>query len=197
MPAFDLNASLGALRRQNAGGAVKTAEDLARYAAVIAQSGPAVVVECGTYEGGSARWFADRGLDVITIDIRPPGFVPEPGVTGIFGDSIDPDIVAKAAELTDGRRTMVVLDSDHHVNHVAAEIELYGPLVSPGCYLVVEDGIVDFIPVGGIDGYAPYAGPMTAVRELLVDNPNWEWAEDIEAMSPVSMSPMGWWRRAH
>ncbi len=34
---------------------------------------------------------------------------------------------------------MVVLDSDHSQAHVEAELDAYAPLVSPGCYLIVED----------------------------------------------------------
>ena len=34
---------------------------------------------------------------------------------------------------------MVILDSDHSYAHVTAELDAYGPLVSPGQYLIVED----------------------------------------------------------
>ncbi|MDX5362278.1 MAG: cephalosporin hydroxylase family protein, partial [Alphaproteobacteria bacterium] len=34
---------------------------------------------------------------------------------------------------------MVVLDSNHARDHVLAECRAYGPMVTPGCYLVVAD----------------------------------------------------------
>ena len=40
---------------------------------------------------------------------------------------------------------MVFLDSNHKKAHVARELELYAPLVSPGCYLVVADGVTSIL----------------------------------------------------
>ena len=37
---------------------------------------------------------------------------------------------------------MVILDSDHSADHVFEELEAWAPLVTPGCYLVAEDGFV-------------------------------------------------------
>jgi cephalosporin hydroxylase len=39
--------------------------------------------------------------------------------------------------------TMLLADGNHAAEHVFQELLLYGPMVAPGCYLVVEDGIVD------------------------------------------------------
>lgn len=168
----------------------KIAEDLDRYRQVIAATRPEVIVETGTWQGGSARWFAGQGVDVVTIDIRPPAD-GDPRVTWLTGDSADPATATAAARAVAGRRTMVVLDSDHSAAHVRAEITNFGPLVSPGCYLVVEDGIVRWLPEGGRAG-----SPLDAVEALLVDDPRWERDTVVEALHPVSMSPGGWWRRA-
>jgi cephalosporin hydroxylase len=106
---------------------------------------------------------------------------------------------------------MVSLDSDHHSAHVQAEIDLLGrQFVTPGCYLVVEDGCFDlFARDGQIDRarvggsrIPEFGGPLDAIeRQLGGDLPNpmtadlfWR-DESVEALSPVSHSPCGWWRR--
>jgi cephalosporin hydroxylase len=186
---FDVQASLEATGRQNAEGATKVHEDLDRYRTVIESTRPDVIVECGTYRGGSARWFRSLGPDVITVDIFTSEFAAE-GVAFVVGDSADPATVQTVTSHVAGRRTMVVLDSDHSAGHVAAEIAAYGPLVTPGCYLVVEDGIVRWMTD------QPYRGsPLDAIEDLLVDSPDWERDTEVEAMFPVSMYPAGWWRR--
>jgi cephalosporin hydroxylase len=192
MVVLDREASLAAmLERQNAEGAVKIWEDLERYRAVIAASQPSVIIECGTWEGLSAVWFAGQGAHVVTIDRDHgrvnPAIREDPRITYLQGDTIDPHMVEEAAALVTGKPTMVVLDSDHHPYHVRREIESYGPLVTPGCYMVVEDGIVRHLP---------FPGPLDAIELLLVGNPLWARDRDVEDMYPVTMHPAGWWRRA-
>jgi cephalosporin hydroxylase len=190
---LDIEASLKAMDRQNAGCAIKIWEDLERYQAVIGSSRPEVVVECGTWFGGSARWFAERSVDVITVDNehRVSFGGSSDRITWMLGDTADDVTMRRVKRAVDGRRAMVVLDSDHRPDHVRREIELYGPLVSPGCYLVVEDTILRYVP-------SPFAsvntvGPLDAVEDMLADNPAWQRDEQIEALHPVSMSPAGWW----
>jgi cephalosporin hydroxylase len=190
-PAIDIPASLAKLRAQYRGDMIKLDEDLARYRHVIGTDRPEVVVECGTWEGGSARWFAEAGLSVITIDTSR--YLQAHGgsdITWLTGSSADPDVAARVAELVAGRRTMVVLDSDHSAAHVAAEIKLYGPLVSAGCHLVVEDGILTWMDNRWFQG-----SPLDAIEQLLVPDPAFERDEATEAMFPVSMYPCGWWIR--
>jgi len=182
----------------------KLAADLDRYAAVIAATRPEVVVETGTKWGGSARWFEARGLDVVTVDIDPgPSRLARlicPRVTWVSGSSIDPDVVSEVAAAVAGRRVMVSLDAEHAAPHVAEEIRAYGPLVSPGCYLVVEDAIFDLADTdeeqarGGLQ--IPHVGgPLKAIQQELVGEPGWVRDEDIEKLHPVSHHPVGWWVR--
>lgn len=181
----------------------KCSDDLARYEEIINDTEPEVVVETGTRYGGSAMWFRDRVPMVISVDFEPQMSQAmldehEKNTWFIKGDSKDPGIVSQVKKLIGDRRVMVSLDSDHHANHVWQEITLYGPLVTRGCFLVVEDACFDMwtgedarrggrrIPEEG--------GPLKAMRlaGLEVD-PRWKRDTEIEEWTPISHSPCGWW----
>lgn len=180
----------------------KTADDLERYTRIIEVTKPQLIIETGTRWGGFAEWASVCfGVKVITIDVQPvvsAGPLP-PSVTVILGDSVRDEIVERVAHLAHGKRTMVVLDSDHHAPHVRREIRAYGPMVTPGCYLVVEDGFSDLcgltvarrcgnrIPEDG--------GPLHAIATELAGAEGWTRDREIEDLTSVSHHPAGWWRR--
>jgi cephalosporin hydroxylase len=65
-----------------------------------------------------------------------------PMIRLIEGNSVAPEIVRQAAgEIRPGDAVLVILDSDHSREHVAAELEAYHALVTPGSYIVATDGI--------------------------------------------------------
>lgn len=193
---FDVEATKHASGRQNAAGAVKLAEDLDRYRKVIVFSRPDLLVECGTYKGASARWFAENGVEqVVTIDIDPKArdaAFDHPRVTYLTGSSSDPAVVERVCALADGRRVMVSLDSYHDAANVAREIQLYAPLVSVGCYIVVEDGALKWMPHWLPPGDE---GPLKAIEETLAAGNPAGFARNVAVEGPVSMCPAGWWRR--
>lgn len=194
---FDVARSLDAVARQGAEGCCKIAEDLARYRALIAAYRPDLVVECGTFTGRSAVWFARAaGCDVVTVDLYPrvdaETYAMSDRVTWVVGDSVSPVVVAKVTTIcANAARPLVVLDSDHSAGHVLEEMRAYGSLVPPGGFMVVEDGIVRWMTDH------PYAGsPLDAIEAWLSDHDDWSVDEDLCAMSPVSMHPLGFLRRA-
>src|SRR5262245_2178064 len=143
----------------------KTPLDLWIFQEILSELKPDVLVEAGTYRGGSAYYFAsifdmlNHGR-VITIDIEDfPGKPSHPRLTFLLGSSTAPEIVAKVkSAIRPGERVMVVLDSDHQASHVLDELNLYSPLVSPGSYLIVEDTHFNGNPI--LPKFGP--GPMEA-----------------------------------
>lgn len=153
---------------------VKHPNDLMIYQEIIWQTQPELIVETGTYSGGSALFLANM-LDVmgpvesqvVTIDINQvgPDDVPQHDrIRYLQGlSSTDLRVVDRVKELASGRKTMVILDSDHAKDHVLRELKLYSPLVSKGAYLIVEDTHPLAVYSGdepGGDGY-----PAAALRE--------------------------------
>lgn len=238
----DIEASLETLasnQHVKPDGMLKLDDDLERYRQIIEATKPEVIVETGTRSGASALWFAQQGLDVITIDINPPPqfgddercplrsscpscrcilAAAHPGpcdhdcgnaethaasttrgrVTRVIGNSADMWAAAHAAGLVADRRCMVSLDSDHSAEHVAKEIALYGPLVTPGCYLVVEDGIFGYATktLRYSHGLGDMVGsPLDAIEKHLEGNPDWSRDVATERLTPITHHPAGWWVR--
>ncbi|HEY1250266.1 MAG TPA: CmcI family methyltransferase [Thermoanaerobaculia bacterium] len=152
--------------------------DLWIYQELIVELRPRLIVETGTYFGGSALFLA-QVLDalgegeVVTIDVeeRSPR-ATHPRIRYVRGSSADPAVVEAALG---GREAgLVILDSDHSRAHVAAELALLAPRVRVGGYLIVEDSNVNGHPVWPHYG----DGPFEAVRDFLPGHP--EFAVDAE-----------------
>lgn len=159
---------------------------------------PELIIECGTFKGGSSYFFAqildDLGKGrVITIDIERMHDLSHPRVTYLIGDSASPEIVgqvrAEAAQ-TEGP-IMVILDSDHSMAHVLRELEAYSDLVTPGSYLHVQDGILDVLPVFAEDR----PGPLRAIEEFLKAHDEFELDRARTEKFLLTHHPKGWLRR--
>jgi cephalosporin hydroxylase len=175
---------------------MKSPMDMWMYQEILAETKPDLVIESGTAFGGSSLYLASlfdllgRG-EVVTIDIEArPGQPNHPRISRLIGSSVDPAILAEVRRRATGHRTMVILDSDHSAAHVGAELEAYRGLVSPGCYLIVEDTDVNGHPV--VPDHGP--GPMEAVEAFLPTAP--EFAVDRERERfMLTLNPRGYLRR--
>ena len=161
------------------------------YQEVIYETQPDLLIETGTYKGGSAYFFASifdllkRGR-VLTIDISDaPGRPRHERITYLLGSSTS-EAAFQAAKnsIRPGERVMVSLDSDHHMAHVLNELRLYSSLVTVGNYLVVEDTVKD----------PNYPGAMEAVAEFLKTNSNFVPDRSREKFG-FTVFPGGWLKR--
>lgn len=145
---------------------------------ILVELKPDIIVETGTKNGGSALIWAmilrevNPNSRVISIDIVDktakarewPVFRER--VDFLLGSSTDPRIVDEVRRRVEGKRVVVLLDSDHSKKHVLAEMRAYAPLVSRGSYLIVQDGILSGHPVKDEMG----GGPWEAIDEFLAEN---------------------------
>jgi len=176
---------------------LKSPADLWMYQETLYETQPDVLIEAGTYLGGSAYYFASifdlmKHGRVLTIDIVDfPNKPKHDRVTFLLGSSTSPAILNSIREaIKPGERVMVVLDSDHHKAHVSNELRLYSGLVTVGNYLVVEDTDVNGHPV--YPGFGP--GPMEAVREFLRENHDFV-SDKTRERYGISFFPDGWLKR--
>jgi cephalosporin hydroxylase len=152
--------------------AVKNPLDSWIYQELLYEVKPDVVVEIGSYSGGSTLYFAHlleilgKGK-VVSVDIDRSHYdARHERIVDITGDSSSAEVISKVFEQCEGKKAIVFHDGDHSKEAVLRELEAYSPLVSVGSYFVVEDGIVDlFTPGDGLGSYAP--GPLAAVEEFL------------------------------
>lgn len=178
---------------------LKTPQDLWTYQEIITETRPDLIVETGTFKGGSALFLATicDGVGngrVVSVDINRghgSSLPAHPRFLFLEGSSTDPQTVERIrAEIATGSRVMAILDSAHSQDHVIAELRAYGPLVTPGCYLVVEDTNLNGHPVA--PAYGP--GPMEAVREFLAEGAPFEVDRSRERFL-VTFHPGGFLRR--
>lgn len=161
--------------------------DLYVYEEIIRRTKPDIIVETGSWEGGSAAWFS-QWAGVISVDLKIPD-VSIPGTLFIEGDSVQ--MAGEIAKLVEGQGVLVSLDSDHNAAHVLRELDAYAPIATD--YLVVEDTAVDVYGIE-LDRYAD-GGPGRAVDWWLLQHP--EWKADLECdRFMLGMNPGGWLRRA-
>jgi cephalosporin hydroxylase len=150
--------------------------DFWEYQEILWETKPEVIIEIGNNCGGSTLALAHlcdalgKGK-IIGVDVsheRVPDHVRNhPRIELITGDAcaVFSEVRSK---LNDGR-IMVIEDSSHTMQNTLNILRLYGPLVSPGCYFIVEDGICWH----GLDR-GPAPGPLEAVEVFLAETQSFQ-----------------------
>ena len=192
---------------------IQLPEDLVRIQEVIYSIKPDVIVETGVAHGGSLIFYSSlcqamgKGRVIgIDIEIRPHNRKAIEAhelahrITLVEGSSTDPAIVAKVKSQIKGNESvLVLLDSNHTKEHVAAELEAYHGLVSRGSYIVATDGIMNDlydVPRGNSDWR--WDNPSAAAeefasthREFVLEQPKWPFNES-ELQTNITHWPGAW-----
>ena len=185
-------------------------QDMVAMQEILWRVQPELIIETGIAHGGSLVFYASicelvgRGEVLgIDIDIRAHNRAAIEAhpmarhIRMIDGSSIDPGVIAQVAAQAAGKRTLVVLDSNHTHDHVLAELQAYAPLVSVDSYCVVFDTVVEDLPPGLYPDRPWDVGnnPKTAVKAYLRDNIDFTIDEDVEAKTLITVAPGGYLRR--
>jgi cephalosporin hydroxylase len=172
---------------------------------------PDAILETGIAHGGSLIFYSsmlhlmggDGFVVGVDIDIRShnreiiEAHPMRSHIRLIEGSSVAPETVAQVkALLGDRKRILVILDSNHTKDHVAAEIAAYEGLVSRGSYLIVLDTVVDDMPkeFSADRPWGPKFGPKAAVHEFLARNDRFEIDSEFNDKLVLSVAPDGYLR---
>ena len=191
---------------------------------IITRIRPGLIIETGTFNGGSALFYAS-----ILRLVNPSGKVHtvdpwsrrhkhsrqswsetaveifDSMVTYHPQSSLDRGVsraISAAANASTGP-VMVILDSSHRGNFVSKELARYGPMVSVGSYLIVEDTKLDRYLEGFEEepGVAEYwksfrwHGPTSAVKEFVKAHPSFVVDRSAEPRILYSQHVSGYLRR--
>lgn len=140
--------------------------DAWEYQEIISDLKPDLIIECGSFKGGSA-WYLAHVMDlvghgeIVSIELQDFGQLQlqHPRIHWLLGSTVDKGTLDEIEKIAQGKqRIMVILDSDHHEGHVFDELNLYHHFVTPGMYLIVEDTL---------SVYTGSKGPLPAVERFL------------------------------
>jgi cephalosporin hydroxylase len=152
---------------------IKTPWDCWSYQEIIWETKPDFVIELGVMFGGATHFYASLldlvghgevlGIDITLSKAKP---AENKRITYLEGGSTSPEMLEKVRSKVQGKRVLVIADSDHEKNHVLAEIRAYAPFVHVGGYFIVEDSLNDVM------GYhpVPNEGPKAAAEAFLQES---------------------------
>jgi len=161
-------------------GTMKSVSDMWNYQEIIAELKPAVIVEFGSFAGGSAIFFnmigraVNPAARVLSVDIDHSRLDPRvknyPEIEFLESSSTAKNVTSRITELRKENPgpAFFILDSDHSKAHVLSELLSIRDVLQENDYVVVEDSNVNGHPVARNWG----EGPFEALEDYFRRFPN-------------------------
>jgi len=192
-------------------------QDIVAIQEIVWSVKPDLIIETGIAHGGSlilsasmitlleASKVIKRGKVLgIDIDIRAHNRVEiekhplSEKIEMLQGSSIDKNIIKQVHDFAKNYNNILVcLDSNHTHEHVLAELNAYGQLVSKGSYCVVFDTVIEDLN-DNLFADRPWGkgnNPKTAVLEYLKSHPEFEIDKNIENKLLITVAPDGYLKK--
>jgi cephalosporin hydroxylase len=182
----------------------KSPMDMWNYQEILVSLEPSVVVEFGTWQGGSALFFSSvmqqigRPYVIVSVDINASRISEkaksDPNIRFMTMTSASPELreTLKAERHKNPGPAFAILDSDHSKQHVLSEMVNLRDILVAGDYVVVEDSNINGHPVKRSFG----PGPYEAIQEYFRMYPrDYEHDFDREQKFGFSFAPNGFLRR--
>jgi cephalosporin hydroxylase len=188
---------------------IQMPEDLIIFQEIVYKTQPDLIIETGVARGGSIIfWASIQKLCGITgkvlgvdIDIREHArnaindsdFKDE--IYLIEGSSVEGRVVNQVKNyVSQYKKIMVVLDSNHTHEHVLSELEIYSKFVTKDCFLLVLDTVIDHLNLDPERPWGPGSSPKSAVKEFMLKNPEqFTNEQSYENRALLSVAPYGYW----
>lgn len=191
--------------------AIQFPQDMVAMQEIIFELRPDLIIETGVAHGGSLIFYASileligKGRVVgVDIDIREhnrkviDSHSMRRRIDLVEGSSVSEPVVQMVSTLAKGCEVILVcLDSNHSHDHVLRELELYGPFVTKGSYMVVFDTVVEYLPPSICEGrpWGPGNSPLTALQEFVRHHPQFSVDDSISNKLLISAAPSGFLKR--
>ncbi|MFW9899931.1 MAG: CmcI family methyltransferase [Candidatus Thorarchaeota archaeon] len=162
---------------------LKNPLDLFIYQEIIYRTKPDIIIEIGTYKGGSAKYLRnlltaihgqERFATIITIDPGNHNTMNYDGISYLKGKATDEKVISDLDYLIkngwrlghflkhDNPKIMVIDDGSHTYADTLANLNIYSQFITLDQYYIVEDTIC----YHGLNT-GPKPGPAEAVDEFL------------------------------
>lgn len=190
---------------------IQMPEDLILFQDIVYKTQPDLIIETGVARGGSVVfWASIQKLCGITgkvlgvdIEIRQhaknaifdSNFKDE--IHLIEGSSVEDQVVNQVKNyVSQHKKIMVVLDSNHTHEHVLSELEIYSKFVTKDCFMLVLDTVIDDLNIDLDRSWGPGSSPKSAVKEFMSKNSaEFIHEQSYEDRALLSVAPYGYWRK--